>query len=273
MHIKILGTAAAEGFPGMFCECDTCKRARAAGGKNIRARSQAVIDDTILIDFGPDTMMQTLKGALDLTKIKHIFITHAHRDHLDVDDMENRTTGFCTIPNKKPLDVYAMKGSIDMMRARSEKFQEAYTLHELKPFEPFAAGDYTVTALKAAHDPKSDPVIYLFSKDGKTFFYATDTGSFPEETLAYLKENAVHIDAVTLDCTAMLLPGWANAHMGLEMNIQMVEKLKEFGMIDESTQIYVHHFSHNGGATHDEFVPIAAKHGFGVTYDGMEIEI
>ena len=45
MKIHILGTAAAEGFPAMFCECDTCKIARAEGGRSIRARSQAVIDE------------------------------------------------------------------------------------------------------------------------------------------------------------------------------------------------------------------------------------
>ena len=178
MHIKILGTAAAEGFPAMFCECDTCKRARAEGGRSIRARSQAVIDDTILIDFGPDTMMQVLKGALDLSKIKHILITHAHRDHLDVDDMENRKSGFCTIPDKKPIDVYAGTSSIEMMHERSASFLESYTLHEIKPFEPFAVGDYTITALKADHAPTTSPVIYLISKDGKTFFYATDSGYF-----------------------------------------------------------------------------------------------
>ncbi len=273
MHIKILGSAAAEGFPAMFCECDTCKRARAEGGHSIRARSQAVIDNTILIDFGPDTMLQTLKGALDLTKVKHILITHAHRDHLDVDDMENRTDSFCTIPDKKPLDVYAGTCSIEMMRERSVKFQEAYTLHEIKPFETFAVGDYTVTSLKAAHAPTTDPVLYLISKDGKTFFYATDTGCFPEETLAYLKENVSHIDAITLDCTAMLNPGWKNAHLGLATCVETIETLKTFGIIDEKTQIYMHHFTHNGGATHSEFVPIAGEHGFGVTYDGMEIEI
>lgn len=59
MKIHILDSAAAEGFPAMFCECDTCKRARAEGGRSIRARSQAVIDNTILIDFGPDTILQT----------------------------------------------------------------------------------------------------------------------------------------------------------------------------------------------------------------------
>ncbi|HBJ10614.1 MAG TPA: carbon-phosphorus lyase, partial [Ruminococcaceae bacterium] len=38
MKFQYLGTAAAEGFPGMFCSCDTCEKARKAGGRNIRTR-------------------------------------------------------------------------------------------------------------------------------------------------------------------------------------------------------------------------------------------
>ena len=35
MKIKFLGTAAAEGLPGMYCECENCIRAKKLGGKNI----------------------------------------------------------------------------------------------------------------------------------------------------------------------------------------------------------------------------------------------
>ena len=41
IHLKLqyLGTAAAEAFPGVFCHCETCAKARTLGGKNIRRRS------------------------------------------------------------------------------------------------------------------------------------------------------------------------------------------------------------------------------------------
>lgn len=55
MEIQYLGTAAAEGWPALFCDCDICRRARAAGGKDLRTRTQSMIDGTILIDFPPDT--------------------------------------------------------------------------------------------------------------------------------------------------------------------------------------------------------------------------
>ncbi len=49
MKIKYLGTAAAEGIPAIFCECKICKKARELGGKNIRTRSQALINDDLFI--------------------------------------------------------------------------------------------------------------------------------------------------------------------------------------------------------------------------------
>ncbi len=64
MRIKYFGTAAAEGFPGLFCSCEACERARKAGGKNIRTRSQALIDRALLIDFPADTYMHVLHGGL-----------------------------------------------------------------------------------------------------------------------------------------------------------------------------------------------------------------
>ena len=76
MKLQYLGTAAAEGFPGMFCGCAACERAQKAGGKNIRTRSQAVIDDSLLVDFPADTYHHVLTHGLALEKIQHCIVTH-----------------------------------------------------------------------------------------------------------------------------------------------------------------------------------------------------
>ena len=55
MKFRFLGTAAAEGIPALFCECAVCKEAREKGGRHIRTRSQALIDDDLLIDFNADS--------------------------------------------------------------------------------------------------------------------------------------------------------------------------------------------------------------------------
>ena len=64
MKIQYLGTAAAEGWPALFCRCKACKEAARLGGKNLRTRSQAIIDDCLLVDFPPDTYLHMLRDGL-----------------------------------------------------------------------------------------------------------------------------------------------------------------------------------------------------------------
>mgnify|MGYP002683362279 CR=1 FL=1 len=38
MRLFFLGTAAAEGYPAIFCDCANCEEARAQGGRSLRRR-------------------------------------------------------------------------------------------------------------------------------------------------------------------------------------------------------------------------------------------
>jgi phosphoribosyl 1,2-cyclic phosphate phosphodiesterase len=67
MELKYLGTAAAEGIPGIFCNCQYCMDARNQGGKNIRTRSQSIIDDHLLIDFPPDSYSHMLQYNISVS--------------------------------------------------------------------------------------------------------------------------------------------------------------------------------------------------------------
>ena len=60
--------------------------------------------------------------------------------------------------------------------------------------------------------------------------------------------------------------------MCLESDVEIHQRLCDMGLCDEKTVKYVNHFSHNGRATHEELVVEAAKFGFGVSYDGLEVE-
>ena len=97
MKITYYGTAAAEGIPALFCECETCRAARKNGGKDIRTRSQAMIDDTLLIDLPADTYMHALVYGLPLTRVSHCMITHSHPDHLYPAEIEMRGAGFAPV--------------------------------------------------------------------------------------------------------------------------------------------------------------------------------
>lgn len=81
MEFMYLGTGASEGYPALFCQCERCSMAMELGGKNIRARTGALINSDLLLDFSPDMYMNKLRYKLDLGKVNHLIVTHSHTDH------------------------------------------------------------------------------------------------------------------------------------------------------------------------------------------------
>lgn len=56
MQITFLGTGAASAVPLPFCTCSLCQTARRLGAKELRARSALLVNDDLMIDFGPDAV-------------------------------------------------------------------------------------------------------------------------------------------------------------------------------------------------------------------------
>src|SRR5579862_5651554 len=106
MKIELLGTGSAEGWPGLFCSCEACRRARQLGGKNLRTRSSALIDDQIKIDLPPDTLHHVLTQGLDMTKIPYLLFTHGHDDHFAVRELQYLSWMFVSEPIRNPLQVF-----------------------------------------------------------------------------------------------------------------------------------------------------------------------
>ncbi len=276
MKIKYFGTSAAEGVPALFCFCDVCKRSVEAGGRNYRTRSQALIDDKILIDLSADTLLHVLYHGLNLKEVNSCIITHGHADHLYPPDIQMRRKGFAYFKDNgepEPMTFYASKKS----GAGIEKIIKLHDLEEganvrlqnVKPFEPFDVEGYRVTPYKADHAKELDPLFYSISDGKKTLLYAHDTGYFPDETWAYLEKTKPCFDFVSLDCTGCVI-NYRRGHMGMDTCGEVKERLIEMGCADDKTVWCYHHFSHNGLVTYDEFVPIASEKGFLVSYDGME---
>ena len=93
MKLTYLGTAAAEGWPAVFCNCEYCKKAKATRGKNIRTRSQALINENLLIDFPMDSFLHMVNNKLDLSAVEYVFFTHSHLDHCSPVDLFFRAEG------------------------------------------------------------------------------------------------------------------------------------------------------------------------------------
>lgn len=275
MKIQYLGTAAAEGIPGIFCECEVCKKSMALGGRNIRTRSQALLDDMLLIDFPPDTYMHYLTYKFPLTKIKHCIITHSHQDHLYPDEVFMRKDGFSHLEDGQgAMRFYADQSGYEMIKAvvEREHVKEIEPIL-IRPFESFKVERYQITPLRASHAPETCPLVYIIEKDGKTIFYSNDTSEYPEDSWEYLKNHRKRCDLISLDCTEA--DGFCDytGHMNLERCTKLRERLLGEEIADENTIFVLNHFSHNGGhVVYDEFVKCAEKYGFIVSYDGMKIE-
>ena len=82
MKIQFLGTAAAEGIPAIWCECEVCQKAKQLKGKEIRRRCSYLIDDDTIVDFGPDSYWQSIDFNIDQTILKRVIFTHPHEDHM-----------------------------------------------------------------------------------------------------------------------------------------------------------------------------------------------
>ncbi len=274
MKIQFLGTAAAEGFPALYCMCPTCQEALLKKGKNIRSRCQALIDDKLLIDFGPDTYYHMIQFSVPTEKIHHVIVTHDHSDHFYSNELCFRRKGFAAKVEDEPLYVYGTKPIYEktLNVINEESMPEYLQAVLVTPFKTFKVMDYQITPLKANHDRRIDPVIYLINKDDKTLLYAHDTGYFLDETWQYLKSNVKKpLDLLSLDCTAGILKGWRDGHLSFDTFLEVIDRLKKENIVDSHTIIIANHFSHNGHATYDTMLEEASKYNVDVSYDGKVI--
>lgn len=277
MKVKYLGTAAYEGVPSLFCSCRVCRRSGELGGRNLRSRSQALVNDELLLDFPADTVWHSQRYGLDWSKIGDCLITHSHSDHLYPEDVEMAEEGYSH--EHRPLHFYACRDGYDKLHAVVGKpsMKGAATVSLVEPGKRFYAGEngkYSVLPLWANHDPAAAPVIYSIACGGKRMLYAHDTGIFSEASWKGLIGEGRY-DLVSLDCTGCLGSegGWRDGHMSLMTNLEVLERMKREKLVDEKTVVVINHFSHNGGMTYEEMVPEAEKYGIIVAYDGLEIEV
>ena len=271
MKIKYLGTAAYEGVPALFCNCRVCKAAKERGGRNLRARSQALVNDELLIDFNADTVWHYQKHGFDWENICGCLITHAHYDHLYADDIEMAAQGYTHA--HRALHFYAAEAGYNKIKEAADKTEGGAVVTLIKAGERFSVADkYSVLPLWANHDQSASPVIYSITCGNKRLLYAHDTGVFPEQTWALLKREG-HFDLISLDCTGCLALGgdWVDGHMSFGTNLKTAERMKKEGLIDGNTAIVLNHFSHNGGQTYEEMLEVAKKQNLIVAYDGLEI--
>lgn len=270
MKVHFLGTAAAEGFPAMFCRCVHCLKARELGGKNVRTRSSVLIDGVLKVDFPPDTLHHVLTGGIDLGLVKDLFITHTHLDHLRAEDLEMRMPVYAHGLDA-PLHVYGHDAVIRKCReAVGKPDAERLVLRKIDLFETVDTGNTKVTALPANHDPDETCLLFLIEKDGKRIFYGHDTGLLPEETWRWLEQTK--LDLAILDCTNGHLP-FTGGHLNIAAVLDIRNRLRSNGIFSRESKVVVTHFSHNIGLLHDDLTQFFDQEDIIAAFDGMVLQL
>ena len=278
MRVKFLGTAAAEGVPATFCNCERCKQAQKLGGKNIRTRSQILINDDLLVDFPPDTYFHKLKYNIDLSAIKTLLVTHSHMDHFYPMELSLRGSYYAHDLTNPIIDVYSnefVKKSYEVESGFEEFNKEVLNgikWHIIDPFAHFYTNGYEVFSLKAQHTNPEKSLFYLIKQGDKAFMQCNDTGYIYDENFEFLNNLGIQIDVISLDCTCGTIKmGKVGSHMGAADCLEIIEKMKNSNFVKQETKFFVTHFSHNGVMVYDELCEYFKGKAV-PAYDGMELE-
>ncbi len=271
MKIQWLGTAAAEGWPGIFCRCSACRRAEELGGRNIRTRASALIDGILLVDLDPDLYAQKLKLHLDLRDIRDVIITHNHGDHITPLYMEFRKRNYY-LEDLPILPVYGPADALELLAP----YREYIEAHPVEAGDVFSTSEHTIFTLPAVHSAPNGKY-YLIERDGKTILYMHDTGILCIEDAVRMLRGHLRapMDLVSMDCTygPNPLPKGYTSHMGFAENIRLKERFLQEGIADDHTRFVSSHFSHNGRMLYDEMTEYMKPYGIEIAYDGMTAEV
>ena len=120
--------------------------------------------------------------------------------------------------------------------------------------------------------PGGSALLYSLTRRGRKVLILNDTGWPPEETWQLLAGQAADLAAVDSTC-GLAYPDACSNHMGADTVKALAAKLREIGAVKPDARIFATHFSHNGGANHEELVRCYAPHGIETAYDGLTVEL
>lgn len=282
MKVKILGTAAATAMPLPFCGCETCRTARINGGKDLRKRSAALINDDLLIDLSPDLSAMAAMYNVDTSKIRCLLQTHSHSDHFDAGHLVTRCGEYAS-QNPEHLTIICSAKTLEDMNhwvqcndpaidLTDEFRQQDMGISFLLPekFEQVIIGDYKITPIDSLHDPRVQAYIYLIEEHGKRLLYATDLLCISEDVWDFL--CTCHPDALVIDQTYGEGCN-SGGHTDAGQVKDIVLRMKKLGITDDSTRIFATHISHEGNGTHEQMEALAVKNGYNIAFDGMEFDL
>lgn len=265
MEILLLGTGSADGWPNPFCRCASCRSAADAGV--VRGQTAALVDDTLLLDCGPEAPRAAARYRRSLAGVRHILFTHGHHDHVGPAALVMRHWAGRT----EPIDVVGPPGVLSQCR-------DWVGPDDPVRFVPVHAGDqldlggYRVRVLAAAHgsDLGDDAVLYDVAGSDGRILWATDTGPLPAETHTAVAGAAY--GAVFLEETFGTCSGHDTEHHDLTSFAATLAGLRTSGAVTDTTDVVAVHLSHHN-PSESELTAVLANSGARPGRDGETVQV
>ncbi len=285
MEFMFLGTSAGEQYPGFWCRCANCEKARRLGGRNIRKNSSAWIAPDTMLDFGFEIFMQAERFGVPVIDTKYILITHSHEDHLYPFMIAWRAMKPGLVLPPPPSAVGPRFSEIGLLQVFGNKAACASVnkwvgsrlkecnveVVELLPFQPREIGPMRVTPVLANHPDHSGPGFnYIIERAGRTVLYALDTGWFPPETQAEIEKH--RYDLAVIEGT-FGNGAESEGHMNFRKLLMARRLFEERSLLKPGAKFCATHIAPHWTPVHDEIAPAMAEKGITIAYDGLRIDL
>ena len=259
MDVVVLGTGSADGWPNPFCACASCTSERAAG--RVRGQTSVLVDGRLLLDSGPETPRAAERAGADLSRVRHVLITHQHPDHCSPAFLLLRSW-----VGDGPLDVVGPPEVVELCRMWVAP-DSPVRFVAVSPGDRLRLGEYDVRVHAARHGPAGASVLYDVATD-RRLLYATDTGHLPDETVEAVSGAA--FDMVLMEETFGDKADHGTDHLDLTAFAEQVRRLREVGAVTRDTDLVAVHLSHHNPPTRELSRRLAAW-GARVVDDGTHL--
>lgn len=234
--------------------------------KEFRGRGGVIIDDRILIDAPSDIfeVASTLGFDRLFDTVTDVLISHSHEGHFSAEAVDK-------LAERKRVRVFASREVL--ARLSDNPNIEKY---EIGVFMQFNVGGCSVCTLPSNHstDSFTEECFNFLLMGDKSLFYALDGGFINKRAfhiLKHLKLDCVIFDAALDACDATERSLYHN-------DIATLSKIKSIfesaGISGERTRYILSHIpTDKKREIHSELLPLAAKHGMALAYDGYFLRV